>query len=155
VKNGAHRDLQRVGHFRSEINWLARQHGRMFEARRNLPNMRRQLPIAARITCYCISLARKKADDGNTGNTADSFIRTRWTMRSATIALNYNYPDDDRRVALAKTNAQRVRALLGNSHPGTIRLPCRRRQAIASAAMLRLSYRSDMSSMSKNVHGAA
>jgi type IV secretion system protein VirB9 len=57
----------------------------------------------------------KKADDGGTGNTADSFIRTPWTMRSATVALNYTYPDDDRRTALAKMNAQRVRDALASA----------------------------------------
>ncbi|SEF11246.1 type IV secretion system protein VirB9 [Burkholderia sp. WP9] len=60
-------------------------------------------------------IGSKKANDGSAGNTADSFIKTPWAMRSATIALNYNYPDDDRRVALAKTNAQRVKDALSTA----------------------------------------
>ncbi|KGD42887.1 traO protein [Burkholderia pseudomallei] len=55
------------------------------------------------------------ADNGQIGNTPATFIRTPWAMRQATIALNYTYPDDDRKVAAAKSNAQRVKEALASA----------------------------------------
>jgi len=65
-----------------------------------------------------------RAGDGSTlGNTTGSFIKTPWAMRDATIALNYTYPDDDRRMAMQKTNEQRVKdALAGASDQGMVNM---------------------------------
>lgn len=49
------------------------------------------------------------------GNSAGTFIKTPWAMKSATLALNYIYPDDDRAASIAKTNAQRVRDALSSA----------------------------------------
>ena len=56
-----------------------------------------------------------RSGSSDLGNSADTFIRTPWAMKSATVALNYTYPDDDRRAALAKTNEQRVKDALSNA----------------------------------------
>ncbi|MEX3614091.1 MAG: TrbG/VirB9 family P-type conjugative transfer protein [Burkholderia gladioli] len=49
------------------------------------------------------------------GNSAGTFIKTPWAMKSATLALNYTYPDDDHAASIAKTNAQRVRDALATA----------------------------------------
>jgi type IV secretion system protein VirB9 len=55
------------------------------------------------------------SDPGQVGDTAGTFIKTPWAMRTATIALNYSYPDDDHKAALVKTNAERVKEALSTA----------------------------------------
>lgn len=60
-------------------------------------------------------IGSRGGDGSQLGNTPATFIKTPWSMRSATLALNYTYPDDDRKSALVKTNAQRVQEALANA----------------------------------------
>ncbi|MEX3605256.1 MAG: TrbG/VirB9 family P-type conjugative transfer protein [Burkholderia sp.] len=68
-------------------------------------------------------IGSRGSDASQTGDTPGTFIKTPWAMRSATVALNYTYPDDDRKTALVKTNAERVKdALASASSQGMINM---------------------------------
>ncbi|WP_193567013.1 TrbG/VirB9 family P-type conjugative transfer protein [Paraburkholderia azotifigens] len=104
--------------FGDQAAWALSQNGNHIFVQPTQANSDTNLVLVTDRRVYHLLLhfiGSKKADDGSAGNTAGSFIRTPWAMRSATIALNYNYPDDDRRAALAKTNAQRVKDALATA----------------------------------------
>ncbi|EIF32249.1 type IV secretory pathway, VirB9 component [Burkholderia sp. Ch1-1] len=60
-------------------------------------------------------IGSRGADQSQTGDTPGTFIKTPWAMRSATVALNYSYPDDDRKAMAVKTNAERVKEALASA----------------------------------------
>lgn len=60
-------------------------------------------------------IGSRAGDDSSLGNTPGTFIKKPWAMRAATVALNYTYPDDDRRASIAKGDAQRVKDALATA----------------------------------------
>ncbi|AKK25104.1 TrbG/VirB9 family P-type conjugative transfer protein [Pandoraea oxalativorans] len=68
-------------------------------------------------------IGSRGAAAGQAGDTPSTFIKSPWAMRAATVALNYSYPDNDRKAALAKSNAERVKeALASASSQGMINM---------------------------------
>lgn len=46
----------------------------------------------------------------------DRFIKTPWSMKSATVGVKYQYPDENRKISQRKLNKKRIRKALANAN---------------------------------------